>query len=151
MPNSIKQSGQGPALQVTKEARTAGLAVEATGDELSGVERWEDLADVRVYGFNHALLVIDRDEVATENVAELVATIARDTSSIYRGENASVRPAGNGCMVSLPGLSETGLRVGDTAPAHPAPGVLFITEDTADGVRLAEDVRSIRRSQVEGG
>jgi hypothetical protein len=83
-----------------------------------------------------------------EDVADLVATIARDTKSIYTGQNASIRPAGNGCMVSLPGVMDTGLKLGDTAPAHPAPDMLIITPDTKDGTRLAEDLVSIRRDQI---
>lgn len=148
MPNSIKFSGEGPALQVTKPARAADLAEEASDDNLEGTDRWAQLADVRVYGFDDALLVVDRDHVDTEHTADLVAAAARDTKSIYLGANASVRPAGNGCMVSLPGLDETSLDVGETAPAHPAPNVLVITADTSDGVRLADDLTSIRREQV---
>ena len=149
MANSIKQSGGGPALQITREARAAGLAEEATGDDLEGAARWARLADVRVYGFDNFLLVVDRDRVDVEDVAELVASAARDTRSIYQGVDASVRPAGNGCMVSLPGLDGTGLEVGDTAPAHPAPNMLVIHARDGAAARLAEDLATIRLEQID--
>lgn len=148
MPNNIKQSGEGPALQVTKPARAAALAEEATGDDLTGRDRWKRFADVRVYGFDGVLLVVDREKMDTGDVAEIVASIARDTKSIYNGIEASIRPAGNGCMVSLPGLDPTGLRVGDTAPVHPAKNTLVITDGSSDRARLVKDVVSIRESQV---
>lgn len=148
MANSIKESGGGAALQVTNEARSADLATETEDDEAEGAARWKRLAPVRVYGFDRCLLVIDRERVDSEHAAELVATIARDTGSIFQGIDAQVRPAGNGCMVSLPGLADTGLDVGDRAPAHPAPNLLLITGFSGGGVRLAEDVKSIRKSQL---
>lgn len=147
MPNGIKQSGEGPALQVTEAARTAGLAEQATGDNLTGVERWERLADVRVYGFDGVLLVVD-NRMTDEAVAELVASAARDTESIHRGRDASVRPAGNGCMVSLPGLEDTGMRVGDVAPVVPGPGLLVVTDGTDARGRIATDLVTNRREQV---
>lgn len=148
MPNDIKKTDDTPALQVTREARSADLAEESTDDDAEGSERWARLSDVRVYGFDGAVIVVDRERVDVDDVAELVATAARDTNSIYQGRDGSVRVAGNGCLVSLPGLEDTGIAVGDTAPAHPAPNMLVITEDTRDGSRLAEDLKTIRREQV---
>ena len=56
MPNKIKRSGDGLALQVTKPARAAGL-VEKTDDELTR------LADIRVFAFDGLLLVVDLDRI----------------------------------------------------------------------------------------
>jgi len=148
MANIVKQSGEGPALQVTEAARTAGLAEEATGDGLTGVERWERLADVRVYGFDGMVLVVD-DEMTDRAVAELVVNATRDTGSIHQGHRASVRPAGNGCMVSVPGLEDTGMCVGDVAPVVPGPGTLVVTDGTDERGRLAADLVAYRREQVE--
>ncbi len=148
MPNTVKQSGEGPALQVTKPARAAELAELATGEGKTGVERWADLADVRVYGFDKALLVVRPSEMKSEHIAELVASAARDTGSIYNGMDASVRAAGNGCMVSLPGLDKTGIHVDDTAPVHPGPDILVVTDGSADRARLAKDLVSIRQAQI---
>jgi len=39
VPNSIKFSGEGPPLQVTKPARATDLAEEASGDDLEGTDR----------------------------------------------------------------------------------------------------------------
>jgi hypothetical protein len=119
MANSVKQSGQGPALWVTKQAQAADLAETTSKDGAEGVERWAYLANVRVYGFDGALLVVDTEKMATNKIAELVASAAGDTDSIYLGASASIRTAGNGCMFSLPDLAPTGLEIGDTAPAHP--------------------------------
>lgn len=55
MPNAIKQSGEGLALQVTKPARAAGLVEEnVDGDSIRR-------AEVFVYAFDDTLLVIDAD------------------------------------------------------------------------------------------
>jgi len=149
MPNAIKQSGKGPALQVTREARAAGLAEETNEEGEEGTARWSRLADVRVYGFDHLFVVVEPSEFLDKHVAEIVASTARDTGSIYIGANASIRPAGNGCMVSLPGLKETGMAVGDTAPVEPGPDMLVITDGSKDRHRLARDILTIRESQVE--
>lgn len=148
MTNSIKSTGDGPALQITKEAQVSDLA-EATDEEgIKGTARWNRLSKVRVYGFDDLLLVVDR-EMEAEDVAELISAAARDTGSIHLGREASLRPAGNGCMVSLPGLGPTPFTVGDRTPAHPGPGLLVITRDDPNGVRIAEDLISIRRSQLD--
>lgn len=148
MANSIKQSGEGAALQVTKPARAADLAASKSGEDYTGAERWARLADVRVYGFDELLLVFDRDRVDITEMAELVATTARDTKSIHLGSNASLRPAGNGCMVSLPGITEAGFHIGDTAAVHPGPNMLAITKSSAD-IRIVADLLSIRRDQID--
>lgn len=149
MANAIKRSGEGLALQITREARAAELAETVADEEATGADRWARLADVRVYGFDGLLLVVDRERVATEHVAELVASAAGDTKSVYCGANASVRPAGNGCMVSLPGIEETGLERGDAVPARPAPGLLVIHARESQPARVAEDLVTIRRGQVD--
>lgn len=149
MANAIKRSGEGLALQITREARAADLATTVADGEATGADRWARLAAVRVYGFDGLLLVVDRERAAAEHVAELVASAAGDTASIYRGANASVRPAGNGCMVSLPGLEETGLELGQTVPARPAPNLLVIHARESRPARVAEDLATIRRGQVE--
>ncbi|WP_231187458.1 hypothetical protein [Haladaptatus sp. DYF46] len=69
MPNTIKRSGDGLALQVTKPARAAGF-VEETDDDLGRIN------DV--------------------NFIELVTSAALDTVSIHRVTNASLQIAGNG-------------------------------------------------------
>ena len=92
--NGIKSSGaNGLALQVTKPARSAGLVEENSDREATS------LADVRVYAFDHLLLVIDLGAVVTEDVAELVVTAARDTKSIHRAMDATVQIAGHGYQV----------------------------------------------------
>lgn len=142
MANSIKQSGDGVALQVTKPARAAGLVEENSEDEPTR------LAEVLVYAFDATLLVVDVDEVDIEHRAELVATAARDAESIYRGVEASVQIAGHGYQVQLPPAPDAGLQEGDTAPVHPAPGVLIVTDGTHRATRRAEDLVTIRRSQL---
>lgn len=116
MANQIKSSGAaGLALQITKPARSAGLVEEnADGDAVS-------LADVRVYAFDHLLLVVDRERVSTEHIAELVIAATRDTSSIYRAMDATVQIAGHGYQVQLPPAQDAGFAKGDRAPTHPAP------------------------------
>jgi len=86
MANHIKRSGaDGLALQVTTEAREAGLVVERGNDRV-------DRADVRVYAFDGLLLVVDRD-LADDHVAEFVAAATRDTESIHRALDATITPA----------------------------------------------------------
>lgn len=137
--NSIKNSADGLALQVTKPARRAELVLEDADGEATR------LADVYVYGFDDLLVVVDADNVSSSNRAELVASAARDTGSVYRGTAASVQIAGNGYQVQLPGCEATGLSEGDRAPAIPAQGLLIIHDGTRG--RLAEDLKTQRRGQ----
>jgi hypothetical protein len=148
MVNEIKHSGaDGLALQVTKPARSAGLVEENSDGEATS------LADVRVYAFDHLLLVIDLDAVATEDVAELVVAAARDTMSIHRAMDATVQIAGHGYQVQLPPATDAGFTDGDRAPCHPAPGILVIFRDNgtsagANAARLAQDIVTLRNEQT---
>jgi hypothetical protein len=110
MPNAIKQSGEGLALQVTNTARAAGLVEENADGEPSR------RAEALVYAFDEVLLVVDVDRVAVSDRAELVASAARDTKSIYRAGGASIQIAGNGYQVNLPPAEDAGFDEGDAAP-----------------------------------
>jgi hypothetical protein len=149
MANRIKSSGaDGLALQVTKSARSAGLVEEDSEGDATY------LADVRVFAFDHLLLVIDRTQVRTDDTAELVVAAAQDTKSMYRGIDATVQIAGNGYQVQLPPAVDAGFSEGDRAPCHSAPGVLTISRDDGtsvgtDSARLSKDVVTIRREQIQ--
>jgi hypothetical protein len=140
MANSIKKSAGGLALQITKEARKAGLVVEDS--EGTATRR----AEVYVYGFDDLLLLIDSENVAISHRAELVAAAARDSGSIHRGEVATVEIAGNGYQIQLPGCRDAGFEVGDSAPAAVGEGVIVVHNGSKR--RLAEDLLSIRTEQV---
>lgn len=143
MANSIKTAGaDGMALQITIPARAAGLVEE----DSDGTATYR--ADVRVYSFDDVLLVVDREKMNKEHVAELVASVARDTGSVYQAVDASVHIAGHGYKVYLPVARDAGFDVGDRAPAHSAPNLIVITKQDRDGTRLAEDVATLRRGQV---
>jgi hypothetical protein len=148
MVNQIKESGtEGLALQITKPARAAELVEENSEGESTY------RADVRVYAFDHLLLVVDVDKVPTRHTAELVASASRDTKSIYRAMDASVQIAGNGYQVQLPPARDAGFQEGDRAPCHTGRGILIITKDdgtsaAADATRLARDIVTIRTEQV---
>ena len=139
MPNTIKRSGDGLALQVTKPARVAGF-VEETDDEPTR------LANIRVFAFDGLLLVVDIDRITNENIVELAASAALDTVSIHRVANASLQIAGNGYQVQLPGAADAGFHVGDRAPCTPAPNLLVIAAEGSE--RVASDIVTIRREQV---
>ena len=141
MVNSLKTSAGGVALQVTKPARAAGLVEE--NEEGNATH----LANVYVYGFNALLIVIDADRVHDEDRAELVATAATDSSSIYRGEMASVEIAGNGYQVQLPGCEEAGFRIGDDGHTISADSGVLLIHD-GERTRLADDLATIRREQL---
>lgn len=141
MANSIKESADGLALQVTKPARQAGLVVE---DADGNAKR---LAGVYVYGFDGVLLVVDAEDVSAAHRADLVASAARDTDSVYRGAAASVATAGNGYQVQLPGCKAAGFTAGDRAPASAAPGVLVIHDGTQ--ARLVDDLTTQRQAQLD--
>ena len=140
MANSIKKSAGGLALQITKEARKAGLVVEDS--EGTATRR----AEVYVYGFDNLLLLIDSENVAVSHRAELGAAAARDSSSIHRGEVATVEIAGNGYQIQLPSCRDAGFEVGDSAPAAVGEGVIVVHNGSKR--RLAEDLLSIRTEQV---
>ncbi|WP_458190301.1 hypothetical protein [Haladaptatus sp. NG-WS-4] len=139
MPNKIKRSGDGFALQVTKPARAARL-VEETDDEPTR------LADIRVFAFDGLLLVIDLDRITDENIVKLATSAALDTVSIHRVANASLQIAGNGYQVQLPGAADAGFHVGDRTPCTPVPNMLVIAAEGSE--RVAADIATIRREQV---
>ena len=142
MANSIKCAGEGLALQVTKPARSVGLVEEnADGDATR-------LADVRVFSFDDLLLVVDLDRVDTAHVAELVASAARDTKSVYRAWDASLQISGGGYQVQLPPASDAGFDEGDTPMVRSLPGMLAIMKCDRDVARLVDDLETIRRDQV---
>ena len=142
MPNALKQRGEGLALQVTKPARAVGLVEENVDGEPTR------RVAVLVYAFDDTLLVVDIDRVSVADRAELVASAARDTESIYRAGKASIQVAGNGYQVNLPPAEDAGFDEGDPAPVHTAPGLLVITTDDRRASRLAADLVTIRREQV---
>jgi hypothetical protein len=170
--NKIRATGENARIYVLREARTANLAAEANDQEsdesVQGPNRWLELADVRLYGFSGAMLAVNPDEMSSREIAELVASAARDTGNIFLGVEASVRPAGNGCALSLPGHELAGFHVGDVLSIHPASELLVLTPyspsdeseeatptETAfsssgirDRARLAEDLVSLRREQL---
>lgn len=144
MANAIKRSGATVALQVTKAARSAGLVEENAEGESTR------RAPTVVYGVDGNLLIIDRDRVSLEDRAELVASAARDARSIHQGGYATIQIAGNGYQAELPGAGDAGFEVGTTSPVVPAPGLLVVSDGTADSNRRARDLASIRESQAEG-
>ncbi|WP_458191099.1 hypothetical protein [Haladaptatus sp. NG-WS-4] len=139
MPNKIKRSGDGLALQVTKPARAAGL-IEEKDDEPTR------FADIRVFAFDGLLLVVDINRITDENMVELATSAALDTVSIHRVTNASLQIAGNGYQVQLPGAADAGFHVGDRAPCTPAPNLLVIAAEGSG--RVAADIVTIRKEQV---
>ena len=136
MVNSIKESADGLALQVTREARKAGLVQEDTDGNPT------DLSDVYVYGFDGLLVVVGAG-VSPADRAELVATAARDTDSIHEGARATLAVAGNGYQVQLPGCKAAGFLEGDSGHVRATDGVLFI-HDGGQG-RLIDDLMTVRR------
>lgn len=140
MPNSIKRSAGGLALQVTKPARQAELVVEDSDG--TATRR----AEAHIYGFDGLLLVVDSENVAMNHRAELVAAAAGDTDSIHRGGKATVEIAGNGYQIQLPGCREAGFEVGDTAPVRAKKGVLMIHD--GGNSRLAGDLFTLRGEQI---
>lgn len=140
MPNSIKSTGaDAVALQITREARDAGLVDEQDDD----VTR---LAPLNVYAFDGLLLVTDRERVDDRDVVELVTAAAQDAGSIYPGGSVQVTIRGEGYQVQLPGAADAGFNVGDAAPCSSAPGVLVIHREGNE--RLAWDLKTIREGQV---
>ncbi len=140
MANSIKQSAGGLALQITTEAREAGMVVEDSDGAAT------HRAEVYVYGFDDLLLLIDTETVAVSHRTELVTAAAQDTSSIHRGGLATVEIAGNGYQIQLPGCRDAGFQLGDTTPVAVGPGVIVIHDGTER--RLADDLLSIRSEQI---
>lgn len=144
MGNDIKRSAGGLALQVTKSARKADLVAEDTDGNATR------LADVYVYAFDDALLVLDAKHVSTADRAELVASAARDTASIYQGRVTTLQIQGNGYQVQLPNCKDAGLYKDDNTSVVTMPGGLVIHNGDQDGdqERLAEDLAAIRDEQA---
>lgn len=140
MPNTIKDGHGGLALQVTEPIRDNDGLVEQDGD--GDATR---LPEVFVCSVNRLLLVIDADRVRIDDRAELVASAIEATESVYRGEQVSVKIAGNGYQVQLPGCRAAGFPLGQKAPTKSAPDVLVVHRRSTR--RLAEDLTTLRREQ----
>lgn len=135
MVNRIKQSADGLALQVTKEARKAGLVQEdGDGNPI-------DLADVAVWAFDDLLIVVGMSVDMGER-AGLVSAAAGDTDSIHAGRQSTLAVAGNGYQVQLPGAKAAGFPKGTKPDIRAVDGVLFIHGATND--RLVDDLATIR-------
>jgi len=135
MVNSIKESADGLALQVTKEARKAGLVQEDTDGNPT------DLSDVYVWGFDDLLLVI-RESMDMGRRADLVSAAAGDTGSVHGGYPSTLAVAGNGYQVQLPGCKTAGFFEGDDGHVRATDGVLFIHDGTQG--RLIDDLMTVR-------
>jgi hypothetical protein len=140
MVNSVKQSGVGLALQVTREARDGAEMVMEDGD--GNATR---LPTVYVYGFDGVLLVFDAERVSAADRAALVASAADDTNSIHRGEATELAVRGNGYQVQLPGCRAADFREGNDGHVVTAPGLLVIHDGTNG--RLANDLTTSRVEQ----
>lgn len=140
MTNAIKESGGGLGLQVTEPARTAKLVREDSEGEPTR------RAETFVYSFDSVLLVIDAEEVAPHHRAELVASAARDTQSIYVAGRSRLKQGGHGYQIQLPGVEDAGFEVGDRAPVIPRSGLLIIYAKSSR--RLANDLALIREEQL---
>ena len=142
MANTIKTSGEGVALQVTREVRSAGLVDETP--EGDAIRR----APVRVFAFDDLLLVFDLENVETTAIVDLVTSAARDTASIYRAMDATVKHGGDGYQIQLPCAADAGFRTGDLAPCTSAPNMLIITKHgSKDASRLKKDLLVLRDEQ----
>lgn len=138
---NIKQSGDGLAVQVTRNARAAGLVDENSDGEATR------RAEVWVYGFEGLLVVVDAVRVSEADRAELVATAAGDSGSIYGGDVSTISPAGNGYQVQLPGATEAGFLEGDDVTVQPAKGNGLLVIHDGDLSRLAGDLITLRAEQ----
>jgi hypothetical protein len=145
MDNSIKESADGLALQVTQPARDRAGLVDEDSDGNA-----VHLSDVFVYVFDDVLLVVDAVKVSAADRARLVAVASRQTGSIYGGQRASMATAGNGYQVQLPGCSDGGFTQGQTAPVVAGPGVLAIHR-LDEGSDVAQQLVTNRRRQTDGG
>ncbi|MFC7236565.1 hypothetical protein [Halosegnis marinus] len=141
MANSIKNSGGGLALQITKPARTAGLVEEVDGETTT-------LADLFVVAVDGTLLVGNRNRIDGRERVELVGSVARDADSIYRIVYTAVQIEGHGYQVQLPNARDAGFERGDTAPVITAPDMLLVTDGSHRTTRRAEDLATIRRDQI---
>lgn len=139
VPNKIKRSGDGLALQVTKSARAAELVEETDGEKTH-------IANIRVFAFDSLLLVVAIDRITDENVVELAISAALDTVSIHRVANASLQIAGNGYQIQLPGAADAGFHIGDRAACIPAPNMLIIAAEGTE--RIGADIVTIRKEQT---
>ena len=143
--NTIKDSWDGLALQVTQPARDrAGLVDEdSDGNPIH-------MADVFLYVFDDLLLVVDAVKVSTADRAQLVAIASRQTGSIYSGRQTVISQSGNGYKVNLPGCSDGGFTQGQAAPVVAGPGILAIHR-LDEGSDVAQQLVTNRRRQTDGG
>jgi hypothetical protein len=166
--NVLRESGGGARIHVTREANTAELAVESSNDNQTRPDSWRELADVRIYGFDGAMLVVNHHKMSSAEIAELVTSAARDTSSIHLALESSIRTSGNGLALTPSGYEHAGFRIGDKLSIHPARDILVLTpfspddeseqdspeyaafssSDAHDRLRLAQDLIYLRKEQL---
>jgi hypothetical protein len=145
MANSIKRPSDGLAYQITRPAREAGLVEENEEGDASY------LATVRVHAVDSLLLIVDVNELTSEEEADLHATAIRDTGSTFTSIKVSVSHSGHGYQIQVSNAPDAGLREGDTPVESVAPGVVVLSGKDSDGrktTRLAEDLVTLRRQQI---
>lgn len=139
MVNHIKESADGLALQVTREARKAGLVQEDSDGNPA------ELANVAVWALDDLLIVIN-DSTSMGHRADLVTTATSETESIHAGRSSTLAVAGNGYQVQLPGCRPAGFSVGNDAHVRAIEGVLFIHDGSQ--TRLIDDLIAMREAQI---
>jgi len=143
MVNQIKEGGDGDLrLQITKEARRAGLVHEnADGDPTQ-------MAEVYVYTFDGLLMLID-SRLSMGLRADLISQASELTESMHTGVSATVSQAGNGYQVNLPGAKEAGFTVGIDAPVIAGEAILWVHDGSRESE--IEALHKARREQSGPG
>jgi hypothetical protein len=145
MANSIKRPSDGLAYQITRPAREAGLVEENEEGDASY------LATIRVHAVDGLLLIVDVDELTSEEEADLHATAIKDTGSTFTSIEVSVSPSGHGYQIQVSNAPDAGLGEGDTPAESVAPGVVVLSGKDSDGrktTRLANDLVTLRHQQI---
>ena len=127
MPNKLLDSSRGVVRNTTTELKTASFVETNSDNEPTR------LASTRVRAYDRLLLVVDREQVADHNEAELDRVAADGTSSAYQAINGSVQTSSNaGYKVQLPTAEDAGFQAGDSPRAtarQTALGIVCIYSD----------------------
>lgn len=120
MPNKLKKSGGGTAIQITKPARQAGMLKDNNSENLR-------LAEVRIYSFDRLLVATDIERMNQKEISEIIIQAIEGTQTVFDAKKGRIQSAGNGYQLQLPPAEDAGFEIGDTLECQSAPGLLIFT------------------------
>ena len=139
MPNKLKKSAGGTAIQITKAARQAGMLKDNNDEN-------PKLAKVRIYSFDRLLVAIDIERMNQKEISEIIIQAIEETQTVFDAQKAGIQSAGNGYQLQLPPAEDAGFEIGDMLECQSAPSLLIFTGVGVNPIK--SKLLEIRRTQL---